>query len=71
MRAGLLYICTEREQMWAGQPDFNYSLGFFFIRTPLENEWKIQWFWIQLDTFVWENAIKTDAAFSEEDGHSE
>lgn len=71
MRAGLLYICTEREQMWAGQPDFNYSLGFFFVRTPLENEWKIQWFLIQLDTFVWENAIKTDAAFSEEDGHSE
>lgn len=28
-------------------------------------------FWMQLDTFIWENASVTDAAFAEEDGHSE
>lgn len=70
MRAGLPYVRTEREQMWAGQLDFSYSAGSFLVKPPLENEWKIQRFWIQLDAFTWE-ANKTDVAFSDEDGHSE
>lgn len=28
-------------------------------------------FWMQLDTFIWENASMSGAAFAEEDGHSE
>lgn len=34
---------AQREQMGAGQPNFSYSLGTFCDKTPLKNEWKIQW----------------------------
>lgn len=57
--------------MGAGQLDFNHSSGCFLVKPPLENERKTQWFWILLDTFIWENTSKTDVDFPEEDGHSE